>query len=110
MTGRASGGGDLGFRVAEGGREVVWMLANGVLFDWCGRNAITANPFFSPFHRTKCMPALLNTWQDYVLIEEGSGEPSRVQCMFERAIASLQVDHAMWSRYLSFLDDKLKVM
>jgi len=45
----------------------------------------------------------------YIEYERKGGEPARVTCIFERAITENPLNTALWTEYLSFLDNMLNV-
>jgi hypothetical protein len=53
--------------------------------------------------------ALSKAYRAYIALEMTSKDPSRAQCVFERAVTSAPTDPALWRRYTSYLDNTLKV-
>lgn len=47
--------------------------------------------------------------QDYLKFEKSSGDPTRVQILYERAITDFPVSSDLWLDYASYLDRTLKV-
>lgn len=54
-----------------------------------------------------CMenPQSLENWTKYLDFEEEASrnQPTRIKCLFERAIAAIPFDESLWQRYLVFL-------
>ena len=48
--------------------------------------------------------------QKYLKFEESSGDPARVQVLYERAVSELPVSSDLWIGYTSYLDRSLKVL
>jgi len=48
--------------------------------------------------------------QKYIKFEESSGDPARVQVLYERAVSELPVSSVIWMGYTSYLDRTLKVL
>ena len=48
--------------------------------------------------------------QKYLKFEESSGDPARVQVLYERAVSELPVSSDLWIGYTSYLDKNLKVL
>jgi len=48
--------------------------------------------------------------QKYIKFEESSGDPARVQVLYERAVSELPVSSDIWMGYTSYLDRTLKVL
>jgi hypothetical protein len=48
--------------------------------------------------------------QKYLKFEESSGDPARVQVLYERAVSELPVSSDLWMGYTSYLDRSLKVL
>lgn len=44
-----------------------------------------------------------------IALEEKDGDPARVTCAFERAIAAFPITAELWARYTRFLAQKVKV-
>ncbi|KAF0893563.1 hypothetical protein E2562_026979, partial [Oryza meyeriana var. granulata] len=51
----------------------------------------------------------LQEFQKYIKFEESSGDPARVQVLYERAVTELPVSSDLWMGYTSYLDKTLKV-
>ncbi|BAF22752.1 uncharacterized protein [Oryza sativa Japonica Group] len=51
----------------------------------------------------------LEEFLKYIKFEESSGDPARVQVLYERAVAELPVSTDLWMGYTSYLDKTLKV-
>ena len=51
---------------------------------------------------------LLAAYLAYIKVEESSGNPARVQCLYERALAVFPVTHALWLQYGTYLEKHLK--
>lgn len=47
--------------------------------------------------------------QNYLNFEQSSGDPARVQILYERAIAEFPVSRDLWLDYTRYLDKTLKV-
>ena len=48
--------------------------------------------------------------QKYIKFEEASGDPARVQVLYEQAVSELPVSSDIWMGYTSYLDRTLKVL
>ncbi|CAD7704932.1 unnamed protein product [Ostreobium quekettii] len=51
---------------------------------------------------------LLASYLAYIKIEETNGDPARVQCIYERALAVFPVTHSLWLSYGAYLDKHIK--
>ncbi|PWZ18804.1 Squamous cell carcinoma antigen recognized by T-cells 3 [Zea mays] len=51
----------------------------------------------------------LQQFMKYIKFEEASGDPARVQVLYERAVSELPVSSDIWMGYTSYLDRTLKV-
>lgn len=51
----------------------------------------------------------LQEFLKYIKFEESSGDPARVQVLYERAVSELPVSSELWMGYTSYLDRTLKV-
>ncbi|CAL9775909.1 unnamed protein product [Musa acuminata subsp. burmannicoides] len=51
----------------------------------------------------------LQQFMNYIKFEESSGDPARVQILYERAVALFPISSDLWLRYSSDLDRTLKV-
>uniref|UniRef100_A0ACD5WV14 Uncharacterized protein n=1 Tax=Avena sativa TaxID=4498 RepID=A0ACD5WV14_AVESA len=51
----------------------------------------------------------LQVFLKYIKFEESSGDPARVQVLYERAVSELPVSSDLWMGYTSYLDRTLKV-
>ncbi|WVZ95445.1 hypothetical protein U9M48_041209 [Paspalum notatum var. saurae] len=51
----------------------------------------------------------LQEFLKYIKFEESSGDPARVQVLYERAVSELPVSSDLWMGYTSYLDRTLKV-
>uniref|UniRef100_A0A0D9X3S6 RRM domain-containing protein n=1 Tax=Leersia perrieri TaxID=77586 RepID=A0A0D9X3S6_9ORYZ len=51
----------------------------------------------------------LQEFLKYIKFEESSGDPARVQVLYERAVSELPVSSDLWMGYTSYLDKILKV-
>ncbi|CAL5004495.1 unnamed protein product [Urochloa decumbens] len=51
----------------------------------------------------------LQEFLKYLKFEESSGDPARVQVLYERAVSELPVSSDLWIAYTSYLDRSLKV-
>ncbi|KAM0946470.1 putative RNA recognition motif domain, LSM-interacting domain, RNA-binding domain superfamily [Dioscorea sansibarensis] len=51
----------------------------------------------------------LQHFMNYIKFEESSGDPARVQILFERGVSELPVSSDLWVAYTSYLDRTLKV-
>nr|CAB3481900.1 unnamed protein product [Digitaria exilis] len=52
----------------------------------------------------------LQEFLKYLKFEESSGDPARVQVLYERAVSELPVSKDLWIGYTSYLDRSLKVL
>ncbi|KAJ7294310.1 hypothetical protein O6H91_Y267000 [Diphasiastrum complanatum] len=52
---------------------------------------------------------LLHNYQLYIGLEEDTGDPARVQVIYERAIADFPITSELWLKYTEYLDSNLKV-
>ncbi|KAF3781356.1 Squamous cell carcinoma antigen recognized by T-cells 3 [Nymphaea thermarum] len=48
-------------------------------------------------------------FMSYIKFEERSGDPARIQVLYERAITEFSVSSDLWLNYTSYVDNKLKV-
>lgn len=62
--------------------------------------------FFVYFFILKLYASIL---QDYLKFEKSSGDPARVQILYERAITDFPVSSDLWLDYTRYLDRTLKV-
>lgn len=53
---------------------------------------------------------LLAAYMSYVRLEQAQGDPARVQCVYERAIAAFPVTHELWAQYGRYLEVHLKAV
>ncbi|KAG1673451.1 hypothetical protein FOA52_002217 [Chlamydomonas sp. UWO 241] len=53
--------------------------------------------------------ALLAAHMAYIKLEQAGGEPARVQCAYERAVAVFPVTHELWLQYARYLEVHLKI-
>nr|XP_010927876.2 squamous cell carcinoma antigen recognized by T-cells 3 [Elaeis guineensis] len=51
----------------------------------------------------------LQQFKNYLKFEESSGDPARVQILYERAVAEFPISSDLWLGYTSYLDRTLKV-
>ncbi|KAL2609096.1 hypothetical protein R1flu_027669 [Riccia fluitans] len=51
----------------------------------------------------------LQHYMDYITMEEATGEPARIQVIYERTITAFPVNHDVWIRYTQYLEKNLKV-
>ncbi|KAG6543702.1 hypothetical protein Mapa_014886 [Marchantia paleacea] len=51
----------------------------------------------------------LQHYMDYITLEETTGEPARIQVIYERTITAFPVDRDVWLRYTDYLEKNLKV-
>eukprot|EP00111_Clytia_hemisphaerica_P004917 TCONS_00014140-protein len=51
----------------------------------------------------------LELYKSYIAFEIKSGDPTRIQCIFERAIKDNCLQHDLWISYTNYLDYKLKI-
>ncbi|XP_033747614.1 squamous cell carcinoma antigen recognized by T-cells 3-like isoform X2 [Pecten maximus] len=51
----------------------------------------------------------LTEYKTYIDFELKEGNPTRIQCIFERAIQENSLDSDLWLQYTKYLDEKLKV-
>ncbi|XP_064460497.1 squamous cell carcinoma antigen recognized by T-cells 3-like [Ornithodoros turicata] len=54
-------------------------------------------------------PPALQSYLSYLDFEEKEGDPARIQCLYERAVADHCLVPDLWKRYMTYLDLKLKV-
>ena len=76
----------------------------------------TSSFHFSNFHSISresfpwaCTHHLFGARQTYISTEEATGEPCRVQILYERAVSVFPVTHEIWLKYTQYLDANLKV-
>jgi hypothetical protein len=48
-------------------------------------------------------------YRAYLQYELSGNDPARVQCLYERAVADLCLDAALWLEYIEYLDAVLKI-
>ncbi|KAI5070523.1 hypothetical protein GOP47_0014866 [Adiantum capillus-veneris] len=51
---------------------------------------------------------LLQNFLSYIALEEETGDPARVQVLYERAIAEFPITHDLWLKYTIYLEQNLK--
>ena len=51
----------------------------------------------------------LEKFRQYVALEKEEGEPARVQCLYERAVAEHCLVDILWEEYLAYMDSTIKV-
>nr|XP_050029161.1 squamous cell carcinoma antigen recognized by T-cells 3-like isoform X1 [Dermacentor andersoni] len=51
----------------------------------------------------------LSTYLPYLEWEQAQGDPARIQCLYERALAQHCLVADLWERYMTYLDNQLKV-
>lgn len=51
---------------------------------------------------------LLQNFLCYIALEEETGDPARVQVLYERAVVEFPITHDLWLRYTSYLEKNLK--
>ncbi|XP_077511193.1 RNA-binding protein 4F [Amblyomma americanum] len=51
----------------------------------------------------------LSLYLPYLEWEQGQGDPARIQCLYERALAQHCLVADLWERYMAYLDTQLKV-
>ncbi|XP_037565878.1 squamous cell carcinoma antigen recognized by T-cells 3 isoform X2 [Dermacentor silvarum] len=51
----------------------------------------------------------LSTYLPYLEWEQAQGDPARIQCLYERALAQHCLVADLWERYMAYLDNQLKV-
>jgi len=51
----------------------------------------------------------LGKWREYITLEKEEGDPARVQCVYERAIADHCLNQGLWEEYLAYLESTLKM-
>ncbi|XP_077534992.1 spliceosome associated factor 3, U4/U6 recycling protein-like [Haemaphysalis longicornis] len=54
-------------------------------------------------------PPALSLYLPYLEWEQGQGDPARIQCLYERALAQHCLVADLWERYMAYLDTQLKV-
>ena len=47
--------------------------------------------------------------QTYITLEEATGDPARVQVIYERAVADFPITHDLWLKYTDYVEKNLKV-
>lgn len=47
--------------------------------------------------------------QAYLKFEQSSGDPARVQLLYERAVTEFPISNALWLDYTRYMDSTLKV-
>lgn len=52
---------------------------------------------------------LLQNFLSYIALEEETGDPARVQVLYERAVVEFPITHDLWLKYTSYLEKNLKV-
>ncbi|KAK1287180.1 hypothetical protein QJS10_CPB19g00314 [Acorus calamus] len=77
-----------------------------------GLHIIEGNKIWEAFREFE--QAMLLTIEDvnsetYIKFEESSGDPARVQVLYERAVVEFPISSELWLAYTSYLDRKLKV-
>lgn len=65
-------------------------------------------PFYY-FPQVLCYYLPLNFLQTYLKFEQSSGDPARVQLLYERAVTEFPVSSDLWLDYTRYLDKTLKV-
>ncbi len=50
-----------------------------------------------------------SAFDEYIEMEVKNGDPARIQCLYERAIAVHCLNEQLWNSYVCWLDEKLKV-
>lgn len=62
------------------------------------------------FHRIDTYKGIyFDLLQAYLKFEQSSGDPARVQILYERAISEFPISGDLWLDYTSYLDKTLKV-
>ncbi|KAH7281483.1 hypothetical protein KP509_36G050300 [Ceratopteris richardii] len=51
---------------------------------------------------------LLQNFLSYIALEEETGDPARVQVLYERAVVEFPITHDLWLKYTSYLEKCLK--
>ena len=51
----------------------------------------------------------LDKFLQYVALEKEEGEPARVQCLYERAVAEHCLVDVLWEEYLAYMESTFKV-
>ena len=51
----------------------------------------------------------LDKFRQYVALEKEEGEPARVQCLYERAVAEHCLVDVLWEEYLAYMESTFKV-
>ena len=51
----------------------------------------------------------LEKFREYVALEKEEGEPARVQCLYERAVAEHCLVDVLWEEYLAYMESTIKV-
>ena len=51
----------------------------------------------------------LEKFRQYVALEKEEGEPARVQCLYERAVAEHCLVDVLWEEYLAYMESTIKV-
>lgn len=80
------------------------------MYFWWRRNMLCVLPLFSLVHfQVSYHFIYLQSLQIYLKFEQSSGDPSRVQLLYERAITDFPVSSDLWLDYTRYLDKTLKV-
>ncbi|KFD47557.1 hypothetical protein M513_11558 [Trichuris suis] len=88
-----------------GGREVD--SASKFIYESSLRELNLLRPFEKALDDSRDNPAI--AYNQYIDFEMGRKNPARLACLFERAIADMPFNKAIWLRYLSWLDSSIKV-
>ena len=51
----------------------------------------------------------LEKFREYLALEKDEGEPARVQCLYERAVAEHCLVAGVWEEYIAFLESTIKI-
>ena len=51
----------------------------------------------------------LEKFKEYLALEKDEGEPARVQCLYERAVAEHCLVAGVWEEYIAYLESTIKI-
>ncbi|CDW54583.1 geranylgeranyl pyrophosphate synthase [Trichuris trichiura] len=88
-----------------GGRDVD--SASKFIYESSLRELNLLRPFEKALDDCRDDPAI--AYNQYIDFEMGRKNPARLACLFERAIADMPFNKAIWLRYLNWLDSSIKV-
>ena len=61
------------------------------------------------YENCSCSDVGIILLQAYLKFEESSGDPARVQILYERAVTEFPISNDLWLDYTRYLDRTLKV-